>query len=144
MGIFKKGQKAYSIFNHKCPRCHEGNMFYTGSFSFQRSFDMKERCDVCNEDFFPEPGFYYGAMFISYIFTAWFCIFFVMFFHWVLKWSTMASFALLIAVVAIGFVYLFRLARAVWINLNVKYDPNAAHQPVDTSQKESTSSRFGK
>jgi uncharacterized protein (DUF983 family) len=143
MGLFKKGQKAYSIVNLKCPRCHEGDMFYTGSFSFKRSFDMKERCDVCNEDLFPEPGFYYGAMFISYIFTAWFCIFFVMFFHWVLGWSTMASFALLLAVVALCFVYFFRLARSIWINLNVKYDPDAAANPVP-DKGASSSTQYGK
>ncbi|MEQ9288746.1 MAG: DUF983 domain-containing protein [Cyclobacteriaceae bacterium] len=27
---------------------------------------MKKNCEVCNLNFEPEPGFYYGAMFISY------------------------------------------------------------------------------
>lgn len=73
----------------------------------------------------PEPGFYYGAMFISYIFMGWFCLFFVMFFHWILDWSISRSFMLLIAVCALIFVYVFRLARSIWINLMVKYDPTA-------------------
>jgi hypothetical protein len=76
----------------------------------------------------PEPGFYYGAMFISYIFTGWFCILFVLFVHWVLDWSTAASFAALIAIMAIFFVYIFRLARSIWLNINYKYDPNKAKQ----------------
>jgi len=84
MGIFKKGQKGYSIFNFKCPRCHEGDLFETETFSFQKSFDMHDKCPHCNLNYMPEPGFYYGAMFISYIFMGFFCIGFVMFFHWLL------------------------------------------------------------
>lgn len=124
MGIFKKGTKAYSIFNLKCPKCQTGDLFETGSFSFKKPFDMPDRCPHCQQDFMPEPGFYYGAMFISYIFTGWFCIGFVALLHWGIGWSTTASFAALIAVMAILFVYTFRLARAIWLNINYKYDPN--------------------
>lgn len=124
MSIFRKGSKAYSIFGHKCPRCQETDMFETPTFSFKRPFDMKDKCEHCGLNYMPEPGFYYGAMFISYIFMGWFCIGFVALFHWVLGWSIEASFLLLIAVCALFFVYIFRLARSIWINLNVKYDPS--------------------
>ena len=126
MGILKKGQKMYSIFNLKCPKCHEGDLFETTTFSFQRPFDMYDRCPNCQENYMPEPGFYYGGMFISYIFTAFFSIAFVAFFHWVLGWSMGVSFALLIAFCAIFFVYIFRLARSIWININVKYDATSS------------------
>ncbi len=124
MGLFRKGSKPYSIFGLKCPQCQESDMFYTGSFSFKRSFDMKEKCEYCNLNYFPEPGFYYGAMFISYIFMGWFCIGFVALFHWGLGWSINASFLLLIAFCIVFFVFIFRLARAIWININVKYNPS--------------------
>ena len=75
------------------------------------------------QKFFPEPGFYYGSMFISYIFTGWFSIAFVLLLHWIFKWSTAASFAALIAVLALFFVYIFRLSRSIWLNLMVKADP---------------------
>lgn len=124
MSIFDKGSKAYSIFMLKCPKCHESDMFYTPTFSFKRSFDMKDRCDHCGLNYHPEPGFYYGAMFISYIFTGWFSIGFVAILHWVFDWSIAASFGMLIAVMVFFFVYTFRLARSIWININVKYDPS--------------------
>jgi uncharacterized protein (DUF983 family) len=126
MGLFRKGSKAYSIFGLKCPKCHEADLFETGSFSLNGAFDMREECPHCKLDLHPEPGYYYGAMFISYIFMGWFCIGFVAFFHWGLGWSTAASFALLIAVVAIFFIYIFRLARSIWLNINFKYDPRRA------------------
>jgi uncharacterized protein (DUF983 family) len=126
MSMLGKGTKFYSIFRLKCPKCHEADLFHTGSFAFKKSFDMQEKCTHCGMDFMPEPGFYYGAMFISYIFTGFLFIGFIAFFHWVLGWSTASSFALLFAFCALFFVYIFRLARSIWLNINYKYDPAKA------------------
>ncbi len=127
MRLFKKSSPFYPIFNFKCPRCHEGRQYETGAFSFRKSFDMYDRCSVCGQDFEPEPGFYYGAMFISYIFTGFFCLGFVALVHWLIGWDLETSFAALIAVCAFFFVYTFRLARSIWLGLNVKYDPKATN-----------------
>lgn len=124
MAILKKGSKLFSIWNMKCPRCNEGDLFDTGSFSFQKPFDMPKRCPTCNQTYMPEPGFYYGAMFISYILTGWFSLFFAMFFHWILDWGLFSTFALLILILGIFFVWIFRFSRSVWISVNVKYNPN--------------------
>ena len=86
---------------------------------------MLERCPKCNLNYFPEPGYYYGAMFISYIWTGWFSLFFVAIFTWGLHWSINASFGVLILFMLINFVYIFRVSRLMWLNVNVKYDPNA-------------------
>jgi uncharacterized protein (DUF983 family) len=123
MGAIKKGSKIRSIFGFKCPKCQEGDLFPTPTFSFRQPFNMPERCPRCGQSYMPEPGFYYGAMFISYIISGWFSIIFVLFLHWVLDWSILASFSLLIAISAFFFVYVFRLSRSIWINLMVKYDP---------------------
>lgn len=74
----------------------------------------------------PEPGFFYGAMFISYIFMGWFSLAFIAVFHWILDWGMMTAFAMLIAFCAIFFVYIFRLARAIWLNINFRYDASKA------------------
>lgn len=122
--MFKKGSKTYSIVNLKCPRCHEGDMFETGSWSFVKSFDMLQRCPKCDLNYFPEPGYYYGSMFIYYIWTGWFSVLFVALFHWYLGWSQEWAFGLLIAFLIINFVYIFRISRLMWLNLNVKYNPD--------------------
>lgn len=123
MRILGKGSKLYSIFGFKCPKCHEANLFPTSTFSFSRSFEMKKQCEVCGQDFEPEPGFYYGAMFVSYIFMGFFCLGFTAFLHWVVGLSVNLSFLLLLIVIAIFFVYIFRLARSIWINIVIKYNP---------------------
>ncbi len=134
MGIIKKGSKLYSMFFLKCPKCHEGDLFPTGSFSFQRPFDMYDRCPNCNFNYWPEPGYYYGAMFMSYIISGWFCIGFVLLFHWVFDFGMTASFGLLIGFLAVIFVWYFRFSRAMWLNINYKYEP-------DWKEREATEKR---
>lgn len=123
MGAVRKLSRLGSMLGFKCPRCREGDLFATSTFSFQKPFYMPERCPHCSQSYMPEPGFYYGAMFISYILSGWFSIFLVLFLHWVLDWSMLASFGLLLAIGALLFVYVFRLSRSIWINLMVKYQP---------------------
>jgi uncharacterized protein (DUF983 family) len=125
MSLLKKGNKSYSIFQLKCPKCHTGDLFQTGSWTFKKSFDMHPRCPNCNLNYFPEPGYYYGAMFISYIWTGWFCLLFMAVFYWGLRLPQNVAWGLLILFMAVNFVYIFRISRAMWININVKYNPNA-------------------
>ncbi|HMR44207.1 MAG TPA: DUF983 domain-containing protein [Saprospiraceae bacterium] len=124
MSLIKKGNPLYSIAHFKCPRCHEGDLFETSTFSFQKPFEMPQQCSHCRQSYWPEPGFYYGAMFLSYIFTGFFCLGFVAIVHWVLGLSLFASFGLLLFVLAILFVFFFRFARVIWIHINVRYDPS--------------------
>ena len=67
--------------------------------------------------YFPEPGFYYGAMFISYIASGFFSIGFIMLLHWVLKLSVELSFAILIAIAVLFYVFVFRISRSIWLGL---------------------------
>ena len=50
----------------KCPRCRQGDLFEDKLSKFWTNRAMHKKCPVCDLNFEPEPGFYYGAMFISY------------------------------------------------------------------------------
>jgi uncharacterized protein (DUF983 family) len=56
-----------AIKDEKCPRCHRGNLFITSVLDISGFYKMNRHCPVCEQAFEPEPGFYYGAMFISYV-----------------------------------------------------------------------------
>jgi uncharacterized protein (DUF983 family) len=116
-----KGSKLYSILAMKCPRCHEGALFETGAYSFKKPFEMRPSCSKCQLNYEPEPGFYYGAMFISYILTAFFAVGFVGYLRWGLKWDLLDAFGMLILIFGINYVWIFRVSRAVWINIVVGY-----------------------
>jgi uncharacterized protein (DUF983 family) len=48
----------------RCPRCHNGKLFTRSALS-ARFMDMPQECPLCRQTYEPEPGFYYGAMYIN-------------------------------------------------------------------------------
>jgi uncharacterized protein (DUF983 family) len=53
-----------SILRQRCPRCHTGTIFL---YSIFRGFPkMHDRCPVCDLKFEREPGYFLGAMYVSY------------------------------------------------------------------------------
>ena len=87
---------------------------------------MHDRCPVCDQNYSPEPGFYYGSMFISYILSGFYCLGFALLLVLVFDWSIGATFALMILTLLIGFVWTYRISRSIWIHINVRYDPRHA------------------
>jgi uncharacterized protein (DUF983 family) len=52
------------ILRQRCPSCRMGNIF---RYSIFRGFPkMHERCPVCDLKFEREPGYFLGAMYVSY------------------------------------------------------------------------------
>ena len=61
-----KGLKlATYILQEKCPNCHKGQVFAKSKSLFQLPV-MNEKCAQCNYTFDREPGYFIGAMYISY------------------------------------------------------------------------------
>ena len=53
-----------SILRQRCPRCRAGGIF---RYSIFRGFPkMHDRCPVCDLKFEREPGYFLGAMYVSY------------------------------------------------------------------------------
>lgn len=58
---------ATAILHCKCPRCHEGDLFlHSHHYHLSGLLDMPDTCPVCGRDIQIEPGFYLGAMWVSY------------------------------------------------------------------------------
>lgn len=53
----------------RCPRCREGFIFKYPLSQFTKFSVMNQACDKCEASFEPEPGFYFGALYVSYAFT---------------------------------------------------------------------------
>lgn len=110
-------KKISSILSMKCPNCKKGDLFETGLWSFQKPFEMHKECPNCQLDYFPEPGFYYGAMFISYIMWGWVCVFIGGGAMLGLGWSVNQATIALILFSATFFIWLFRMSRSIWIHI---------------------------
>lgn len=124
----------YSIATVKCPRCHEGNMFPEGTLYTTKFADMHQNCPCCGQSFEPEPGYYYGAMYVSFGINV--AIFFLslVILHQLVEEVTMGMMIGVVAVVVVGFLpVIFRLSRVIWINIFIRYEgpcdqiPKKAH-----------------
>jgi uncharacterized protein (DUF983 family) len=110
-----------SILQQRCPRCRIGRIFQSSIF---RGFPkMCERCSICDLKFEWEPGYFLGAMYISFalgvlvlapiaavlwFFTGW----------WITKIILWA------AILFLPFAPTITLfARVLWIYLDQRIDP---------------------
>lgn len=113
-----------SILGKKCPRCRSSKLF-TEPLMLSKPLDMPERCKVCGQNFMPEPGFYYGAMFISYILSSFFFLLVAGICIIYFDWSVEAAFGLIVFLGIILYVWVLRMSRSIWINIMIKFDPKA-------------------
>jgi len=119
-----KESKLYSIVNFKCPRCHDGDLFPPNTlYSPKRFSEMYESCPCCGLAYEKEPGFYYGAMYVSFgISTG---IFLLVFFalNFFVEEFTLTMIITMILVIVIGLLPInFRVSRAIWINIFESYE----------------------
>jgi uncharacterized protein (DUF983 family) len=106
----------------RCPRCHEGKLFLNPNpYNLRDITMMYDTCPVCGQDYVIEPGFYFGAAYISYAINMALLIsaFVVMFFMLHLD-GPYLYFGLAGVVMALSPV-IFRFSRSAWINIFVSY-----------------------
>ena len=108
---------ASSILGLRCPRCREGRVF--------RSFlGMNETCPVCGYHFEREPGFFVGAMYVSYAMAVIVCAVGVAVARVVapsLSWvGLVVGATLLLAALS---PWLFRYSRVIWLHMMWRVDP---------------------
>lgn len=109
MSLFK------DVITEKCPVCGEGNVFNKkGNPLLLRMPKMNKECSVCHHKFEKEPGFFYGAMYVSYGLTI-----IEMAPVFLLSRMFVESYIATIAIIAVSAFLLstfnFRLSRMIWI-----------------------------
>ena len=115
-----------SLFKMKCPRCHKGDLFQNPNLYNLSTIDkMPHSCPHCGLLFSPAPGFYFGAMYISYgigillFFTAFLLM------EIILKISDYIFLAFYITSLFILWPVVFRYARVIYIYILVRFDSKA-------------------
>jgi len=116
----------FALVRLRCPKCHQGKMFtYNNMYNWKKSDVMPEHCSCCGQPMEPEPGFYYGAMYMSYALYA--ALFVPAFLATVFFNLPYKEFLILfIVVIVVISPYIFRLSRAVYLYMFVRYDKEAA------------------
>lgn len=117
-----KQSPLYSVFNNKCPHCHEGNFFETfNPYNLKKFAVMNSRCPVCNEDFKREPGYYFGATYVSYALTVGIGIVMYVILAGVFDIETIPFIIIFSASLITLLPVLYRSARLIWIHFFVRY-----------------------
>lgn len=126
----KKTTRIGALLNNRCPKCYEGKLFSAGAYNLKRVSEMSKNCTVCGEDFEREPGFYFGAAYVSYALTValWIALFVALTcFDW---WGWMAfSFfddvpfflGTGIGLLVILMPVVMRLSRSIWLHMFTKH-----------------------
>lgn len=83
---------------------------------------MNEKCPVCEQNFEPEPGFYFGAMFLSYIVSGFLFLVPALILVFGFGWSANGAMLFVLVFAAIIYFKLMRTARPLWLHINVKFD----------------------
>lgn len=97
-------------------------------FELSKPLAMPERCEVCGQRMEPEPGFYFGAMFLSYIISGWALLLISLSLVFYFKWSVGVAMGVVLLVAALSYVKLLRFSRSLWMHLMVKYEPHHSAQ----------------
>ncbi|WP_240337007.1 DUF983 domain-containing protein [Rufibacter psychrotolerans] len=91
---------------------------------------MKDQCPVCQQLYEPEPGYYYGAMFVSYALTTGptlgIVALMMLFSDEITTWMFVGA---LVLALVLFLPAIFKLSRSIWINIFISYDPTAAATP---------------
>lgn len=122
-----KGSKLYSILFNKCPRCQKGNFFAVNNpYNLKKFDEMNPRCPCCDERFEREPGYYTGALYVSYAYYTALIVTSFMVFEVLFEWDLTYFLTVLISLIILLTPPVFRLARLTWINFFISYDAHKA------------------
>lgn len=117
--------KFAAIAQGRCPRCRTGKLFKYESWAFNKATEMNKECSNCKQDFVIEPGFYWGAMYVSYainVATIVTCM--VIYFLFFSEASEFYLIGTIVVLIALLIPVNFRLGRILMIHLfsGIKYD----------------------
>ncbi len=123
------------MWNYKCPKCRQGDIF-DKPLDISKPVAMPKECKYCGLKTMPEPGFYYGGMFLSYIIGGWMALLPTLLLVFYFKWTVNQGMAFAIVLVIVTYLPLLRGSRSLWLHLMSKYDPEAEAKAKDKISKQ--------
>lgn len=66
MSNIYESSKTIALIKGKCPQCQSGKVFTHEAYNLSKFMEMETHCPVCDLQFEIEPGFFWGAMYVSY------------------------------------------------------------------------------
>jgi len=112
------------MWNNKCPKCKKGDLFIK-PFQFTDPLNMHPKCEECGLTFNPEPGFYFGALIISYGISSWMLLLPALLMVFYFDWSVNQAMILAIVMAGISYFKILRGSRSLYLHLTMAFDKSA-------------------
>lgn len=125
------------MWNNKCPQCRKGDL-YKKPFQFSNPLDMYEKCAECGLDFNPEPGFYFGAMIISYAISSWMLLLPALLLVFKFDWTVNQAMVFALFLAGVTYFKILRGARSLYLHLMIRYDKSSRNSDTSASQYDNT------
>lgn len=87
---------------------------------------MPQHCPHCGQSFQPEPGFYFGASYVSYAFIVAIIVITLVGGYGILEVPLLWCFIFVVSTILVLSPVLFRLSRAVWAHFFIRYKGNTS------------------
>ena len=120
----KNNSKLNAILSNKCPACRKGDFFVSRNpYTIEKFGKMHEKCSICDQKYSIEPGFYFGAAYVSYgLNVALFVVSVIMVYLFVEEPSITIYVTAIIVPTIILTPILFRLSRIIWATIFIPYN----------------------
>ena len=110
-----------SLLKGKCPQCKKRSIFNTVQGLFFLSIpEMDQVCKNCNFKYEKEPGFFFGAMFVSYALAVAEFVAFAVVFYFILHFPILYTFFGVIFFALLLSTTNYKYSRIIWIYLFYK------------------------
>ncbi|HXU11659.1 MAG TPA: DUF983 domain-containing protein [Candidatus Binatia bacterium] len=109
--------RAIAVARQRCPRCLEGRVF-------RGALAMNDACPSCGLVFEREPGYFVGAMYVSYAMAIPAYLVAVLLLRVVFRrLPDLAVLAAGVPIICLASPYLFRSSRLIWMHFDRTLDP---------------------
>jgi uncharacterized protein (DUF983 family) len=127
-----------AVILNRCPICREGSLWKSNKlYNPSDLTKMHENCPACKSKLQPEPGFYFGAAYVSYGLTValWVAVYVALFTFDAIGLIEFALFENITTFLITGVISLllltppiYRLSRSIWASMFLKFDPEKAEK----------------
>lgn len=113
--------KVVKILQCKCPNCNDGDIYKNdGNILILKFPKMNQQCPTCHYKFEREPGYFFGAMYVSYgLAVAEMIASLIIFWH-LFNLSPLMVFCIITILTFLLAGINFKLSRSVWIHMFFK------------------------
>ena len=106
-----------ALIQGRCPRCREGKIFVYPATNLAKFNVMNVECPHCHVRLEPEPGFYQGAMYVSYAFTVAFLVIISIILYLLGDFSEWTYIGIIIGVMILLAPFNYRISRIIYLYL---------------------------